>query len=155
MAGPGPRPAVRWTLAAAPFLALALVLRHLPAAPGAGPMPWAQAAGWAAALAAALGWNAALCARWSEHAPNRILANEFLARSWFALLGLWVVGLNADTGGIYLAIASGLAVASWCTHYLILRAQGRYLALENLAQHGLYLVAIALAILVALRFAET
>ena len=45
-------------------------------------------------------------------------------------------------------------MASWCTHYMVLRGQGAYRALENLAQHGLFLVGLALSILVALRFAE-
>lgn len=147
-------PVVRWTFAVVPFATLAGVLHQLPESPGQGPMPWSRAALHAAVLFALLGLHAACYARWSPHAPNRMLVNEFLTRTWFVLFGLAVVGLNADTGGVYLALASGLAVASWCTHYIVLRSQKAYRALENLAQHGLFLVATALSILVALRFGE-
>jgi hypothetical protein len=147
-------PAVRWAFAVVPFATLAGVLRQLPEWRGRGAMPWSHAAADAAVLFGLLGLHAFSYVRWSEVAPNRMLVNEFLTRTWFVLFGLAVVGLNADTGGVYLALASGLAVASWCVHYTVLRSQGRYRALENLAQHGLFLVGLALAILVALRFAE-
>lgn len=147
-------PAARWAFALAPFATLAGVLRQMPEAPGAGPMPWAHAAAHAAVLLGLLGWHSWCYARWSAAAPNRILVNEFLTRTWFVLFGLLVVGLRADTGGVYLAMAAGLAVASWCVHYIVLRSQGSYRALENLAQHGLFLLGIALSILVALSFAE-
>jgi hypothetical protein len=147
-------PAARWTFAVAPFATLAGVLRHMPEPSGGGPMPWLHAAGRSAVLLALLGWHSWCYARWSPAAPNRMLVNEFLTRTWFVLFGLLVVGLGADTGGVYLALASGLAVASWCVHYLVLRSQGAYRALENLAQHGLFLLGIALSILVALSFAE-
>jgi hypothetical protein len=117
-------------------------------------MPWSHAGVHAAILLGLMGLHSFCYARWSEHAPNRMLVNEFLTRTWFVLFGLLVVGLNADTGGVYLALGSGLAVASWCVHYIVLRSQGRYRALENLAQQGLLLLGVALSILVALRFAE-
>jgi hypothetical protein len=148
-------PAARWTFAAAPFATLAGVLRQMPEAPGGGPMPWLHAALCSAVLLALLGWQSWCYARWSPAAPNRILVNEFLTRTWFVLFGLLVVGLGADTGGVYLALAAGLAVGSWCVHYLVLRSQGSYRALENLAQHGLFLLGVALSILVALSFGET
>jgi hypothetical protein len=148
-------PAARWTFALAPFLTLAGVLHQMPDRPGAGPMPWSHAGLHAAILLGLLGLHAACYARWAEQAPNRMLVNEFLTRTWFVLFGLLVLGLQADTGGVYLAMAAGLAVASWCVHYIVLRSQGRYRALENLAQHGLFLLGLALSILVALSFGET
>lgn len=148
-------PAARWTFALAPFATLAGIVHGFPQRLGGGPMAWPHAIANAALLLALLGWHSWCYARWSEAAPNRMLVNEFLTRTWFVLFGLAVVGVQADTGGVYLALAAGLAVASWCVHYLVLRSQGRYLALENLAQLGLFLVCIALSILVALSFAET
>ncbi len=155
MAGtPWLHPLARWTFAVVPFATLAGILHQVPERAAEPPMPWSHAAANAVLLLALLGWHSWCYERWSKAAPNRVLVNEFLARTWFVLFGLLAVGLNADTGGVYLALASGLAVAAWCTHYIILRAQGSYRALENLAQHGLFLVGIALSILVALRFAE-
>ena len=153
-ARPLAHPAVLWAFALAPFATLAGVLHQLPDRPGAGPMPWSHAGLHTAVLLGLMGWHSWCYARWSEHAPNRMLVNEFLTRTWFVLFGLAAVGLQADTGGVYLALGAGLAVASWCVHYIVLRSQRRYHALENLAQHGLFLVATALSILVALRFGE-
>jgi hypothetical protein len=148
-------PVARWTFALVPFATLAGVLHQMPGRPGAGAMPWSQAGLDAAVFFALLALHSFCYERWSEHAPNRMLVNEFLTRTWFVLFGLLVLGLQADTGGVYLAMAAGLAVASWCLHYIVLRSQGRYRALENLAQLGLFLLGVALSILVALSFGET
>ena len=144
---------VGWTMVAACFVTLAGVLHAMPAHPGAGPMPWWQAAGHAALLLALMAAHAFCYAAWTRHAPNRMLVNEFLTRSWFVLFGLLVVSAHGDTGPIYLVMAAGWAVASWCTHYLVLRAQKGYRAVENLAQLGLFLLGLALMGLLGIRLA--
>jgi hypothetical protein len=90
---------------------------------------------------------------WTPHAPNRMLVNEFLTRSWFVLFGLLVVAAHGDTGPLYLVMASAWGVAAWCTHYLVLRSQKGYRVLENLAQHGLFLLGLALMGLLSIRLA--
>lgn len=140
-------------MAVATFATLAAVLHQVPSHPGAGPMPWWQAAAYAAALFALMAAHARCYALWAPVAPNRILVNEFLTRSWFVVFGLLVVSFHGDTGPIYLVMAAAWAVASWCTHYLVLRSQKGYRTLENLAQHGLFLVGLALMGLVAIRLA--
>lgn len=132
-------------LAVAPFVALSGVLKQLPdAADGGGPMPWSYAVAYTLLLLGLLGAHSWLYARWQPHAPNRILVNEFLTRLWLVLFGLLLVGLNGDYGGIYLVMAAAWAVASWCTHYLVLRQQGGYSAGVNLAMLGLYVLGLAL-----------
>lgn len=142
-----------WTAAIAPFAALGGVLRQVPVAPGLGPTPWWQAAAQAALLLGLMAAHASCYALWTPHAPNRMLVNEFLTRSWFVLFGLLVVQHRGDTGPIYLVMAAAWGVASWCTHYLILRSQQGYRAPDNLAQMGLFLVGLALMALLAIRIA--
>ncbi|MFA5944427.1 MAG: hypothetical protein WC876_08180 [Candidatus Thermoplasmatota archaeon] len=143
-----------WTFALATFVTLAGVLRQIPGglnAPDA--MPAGLAVAYAVVLFGLMAAHAKCYERWTPHAPNRILVNEFLTRAWFVLFGLVLVAFHGDTGPIYLVMASAWAVASWCTHYLILRAQKSYRALDNLAQHGLFLLGLALMALVSLRLA--
>jgi hypothetical protein len=97
---------------------------------------------------AAHAWCYAL---WTPHAPNRMLINEFLTRSWFVLFGLLLVSSQGDAGPLYLVMAAAWAVASWCTFYIVLRTQKVYRALENLAQLGLFLVGLALMALLGIR----
>lgn len=144
---------VGWTMAVATFATLAGVLRQVPAQPGAVGMPWWQAGGAAAVLFALMLPHASRYAAWAPHSPNRLLVNEFLLRSGFVLAGLLVVSAHGDTGPIYLVMAAAWAVASWCTHYLVLRSQGGYRATENLAQLGLFLVGLALMGLIGIRLA--
>ena len=140
-------------MALAPFVALAVALGKVPTSAGLQPLPWWQAAAYAAALLGLMGIHAACYARWTPHAPNRMLVNEFLTRSWFVLSGLLVVSLRGDTGPIYLVMGSAWGVASWCTHYLVLRSQKEYRPLENLAQLGLFLFGLSLMGLLAVRIA--
>lgn len=147
---------VAWTWAIAPFATLAAVLRQFPAEPGAVELiPTWQALTAAAVLFAAMAGHSLASSRWTPHAPNRMLVNEFLVRAAFALAGLVAVSLFGDTGPLYLVMASAWAVAAWCTHYLVLRMQGAYRVLENLAQHGLFLLGLALMGLIAVRLAVT
>lgn len=142
-------------LATAPFVTLAGVLRQLPdgwSAPAA--MPWTSAAGHAALLFALMGAHAWCYALWAPHAPNRMLVNEFLTRMWFVLFGLLAVGVHGDYGALFLLMAAPWAVASWCTHYLILRSQGGYRAGSNLALLGLFLLGLALMGLVCVKLAQ-
>jgi hypothetical protein len=144
---------VAWTMVAATFATLAAVLHAIPPHPGAGPMPWWQAIAYTGLLLTLMAAQAFSYAAWTPHSPNRILVNEFLTRSWFGLFGLLVVSAHGDTGPLYLVMASGWAVAAWCTHYLVLRLHGAYRPVENLAQLGLFLVGLALMGLMAIRLA--
>ena len=144
---------VAWTMAAATFVTLAGVLHALPARPGSGTMPWGPAAAGSALLLGLMAAHAFGYAAWTAHAPNRILVNEFLTRACFVLVGLLVVSAHGDTGPLYLVMAAAWAVASWCTHYLVLRAQQAYRPVENLAQLGLFLVGLALMALLGIRLA--
>ncbi len=136
-----------------PFVTLAGVLHQVPVTPEVDLMPWWQAAGTTLLLLALMATHAVCYALWTTHAPNRMLVNEFLTRAWFVIFGLMAVFRHGDTGPIYLVMAAAWAVASWCTHYLVLRSQKSYRTLENLAQHGLFLVGLALMALVAIRIA--
>lgn len=145
----------RWgvaIVAAVPFATLAGILRQLPDpwTDGAA-MPWSHALGHAAVLAAAMGAHAACYALWQPHAPNRMLVNEFLTRMWFVLSGLALVGAHGDYGALFLIMAAPWAVASWCTHYLVLRREASYRADSNAALLGLFLVGLALMALVCVR----
>ncbi|MHB1261094.1 MAG: hypothetical protein ACYC2H_05200 [Thermoplasmatota archaeon] len=142
-----------WTLALAPFATLAGVIRQVPSTPGLEPMPWWQALAHTVVLLALMAAHAKCYALWTPHAPNRMLVNEFLTRAWFVIFGLLVVLGRGDTGPIYLVMAAAWGVAAWCTHYLVLRSQKGYRALENLAQLGLFLVGLALMALMAIRIA--
>src|SRR5687767_9735656 len=114
---------VAWTLAVTAFATLAGVLHAFPASPGAAAIPWWLAAAGSALLLGLMAAHAFGYAAWTPHAPNRVLVNEFLTRAGFVLLGLLVVSMHGDTGPLYLVMAAAWAVASWCTHYLVLRAQ--------------------------------
>jgi hypothetical protein len=114
-------------------------------------MAWPSAAAGAGLLLALMAAHAWSYARWTQVAPNRMLVNEFVARAWFVLFGLLAVGLHADTGPLFLLMASALAVASWCVHYLVLRRQGCYRILENIGLLGLFLLGLALIGLLSLR----
>ena len=141
-------------LAVAPFAALAGVLGAAPG--GVGPMdamPGWQAAAPAILLLGLMAAHARCYSLWTPHAPNRMLVNEFLTRAWFVLFGLLAVSARGDTGPIYLVMGAAWAVASWCTHYLVLRSQKGYRALENLALHGLFLVGLALMGVFSIRIA--
>lgn len=132
-------------LAVAPFITMAGVLKQLPDAfNGGAPMPWTTAVAHTLVLLVLLGAHSWSYARWQPYAPNRILVNEFLTRLWFVLFGLLLVGLHGEYGGIYLVMAAAWAVASWCTHYLVLRQQDGYVAGVNLAMLGLYVLGLAL-----------
>ena len=144
---------VVWTMAVATFATLAGVLHQVPAHPGGDPMPWWQALAHTVLLFGLMAAHAFCYAAWAPHAPNRILVNEFLTRSWFVLFGLLVVASHGDTGPIYLVMASAWAVAGWCTHYFVLRAQKAYRPVENLAQQGLFLLGLALMGLIGIRLA--
>lgn len=141
-------------LAAAPFITLSGVLKQLPDGGRLGvPMSWGSSllhAGILLGLVAAHAW---CYARWQPHAPNRILVNEFLTRLWFVLFGLLLVGAVSEYGGLFLVMAAAWAVASWCTHYLILRRQERYAPGANIAQLGLFLLGLALVGLICVRLA--
>lgn len=140
-----------WTVAIAPFATLVGVVHQLPALSGPGSMPWWQAVALSIVLLGLMAAHAVSYAKWTPHAPNRMLVNEFLTRSWFVIFGLLLVMGRGDTGPIYLVMAAAWAVASWCTHYLVLRSQKGYRSLENVAQHGLFLLGLALMALVAIR----
>lgn len=141
-------------MAAATFATFAGVLHALPAHPGSeAPMPWWQAAGHAILLFGLMALHSFCSAAWTPHSPNRMLVNEFLVRAWLVLFGLLVVAAHGDTGPLYLVMAAAWAVAGWCTHYLVLRAQKGYRPVENLAQHGLFLVGLALMGLLGIRLA--
>lgn len=141
-------------MAILPFGVLAAVLRQLPMwYNGLAPQGWAWGAANAAVLLALMAWHAASYARWAETSPNRMLVNEFLTRAWLGLFGLVGVGLVGDTGAMYLLMAASWGVASWCVHYLVLRGQGCYRALENLGMLGVYLVGLALIALMQVRIA--
>lgn len=142
-----------WTMALATFAALAGVLHAIPSQPGGGAMPWWQAAAGSALLFGLMAAHAHGYAAWTPHAPNRVLVNEFLTRAAFVLSGLLVVSAHGDTGPLYLVMAAAWAVASWCTHYLVLRAQKSYRPVENLAQLGLFLLGLALMALLGIRLA--
>lgn len=145
---------VAWTMALATFVTLGGVLHQFPAHAGSAQLlPWWQAFASATLLFLLMALHAFGSAAWTPHAPNRMLVNEFLVRSCFGLLGLLVVAAHGDTGAIYLVMASAWVVAAWCTHYLLLRAQKGYRAVENLAQQGLFLVGLALMALVGIRLA--
>lgn len=139
-------------MAVAPFVTLAGVLRQLPSqASSLQPMPWTSAVLHGAALFLLVSAHAWGYARWQPHAPNRLLVNEFLTRAWFVLLGLLAVGVHGEYGALYLVMAAPWAVASWCTHYLVLRQQGRYGFGGNLAILGLFLLGLALIALVCVK----
>ncbi|MEA3136340.1 MAG: hypothetical protein QOC71_621, partial [Thermoplasmata archaeon] len=144
-----------WTFAVTPFVLLAGLLHEVPGHEGTPGMPWWSAAAHAALLFGLMAAHAKCYSLWTPHAPNRMLVNEFLTRSWFGLFGLVVVAAHGDTGPLYLVMASAWVVAAWCTHYLVLRSQKDYRALENLAQLGLFLVGLTLMGLVSIRFALT
>lgn len=145
---------IAWTMAIAAFAAFAAILMRVPAGAGADEsLPAWKAVANAALLLGLMAAHAWCYAAWTPHAPNRMLVNEFLTRSWFVLFGLLVVSAHGDTGPLYLVMAAAWAVASWCTHYLVLRAQKGYRPVENLAQHGLFLVGLALMGLMAIRLA--
>lgn len=142
-------------LAVAPFATLAGVLKQLPDPWTAGAaMPWSHALGHTALLAVALGAHAACYALWQPHAPNRMLVNEFLTRGWFVLSGLALVGAHGGYGALFLVMAAPWAVASWCTHYLVLRREGVYRADSNAALLGLFLLGLALMALVCVRLEQ-
>lgn len=146
------RRGLAWALALAPFAGLAAVLLSVPGhTDRPDPMPSWQAGAHTLVLLGLMGLHSWCYALWTPHAPNRMLVNEFLTRSWFVLFGLLVVSAQGDAGPLYLVMAAAWAVASWCTHYLILRTQKGYRALENLAQHGLFLVGLALMALLGIR----
>jgi hypothetical protein len=146
------RPGLAWALALAPFCGLAAVLLQVPGTvASAEPMPAWQAAAHTAVLFGLMAAHSWCYAAWTPHAPNRMLVNEFLTRSWFVLFGLLLVSAQGDAGPLYLVMAAAWAVASWCTHYLVLRTQKGYRALENLAQHGLFLLGLALMALLGIR----
>ena len=153
---PGPTPASqrrgKIILAVVPYVVLAAVLHQLPDPLVAGSdQSWLHGAIHAAILLGLMTAHAASYALWVAHAPNRILVNEFLTRAWFVLFGLLLVGLVTETGAIFLVLAAPWAVASWCTHYLVLRRQGRYGTSDNVAILGLFLVGLALMGLLCVR----
>ena len=138
-------------LAVSPYVVLAGVLRQLPdlwSHPA--PMPWSHAAGNTLLFLGLMAWHSWSYARWQPHAPNRMLVNEFLTRLWFVLFGLIAVGAVGPFGGVYLVMAAPWAVASWCTHYLVLRQHDRYDAPLNVGLLGLFLLGLALMGLVCL-----
>lgn len=144
---------VAWAFTLAPFVTLAAVLRQLPAlADAATPAGWAPAAAVSAGLFVLAAASSFGHERWATHSPNRILVNEFVARTFFVVAGFAVVA-GRDTAPLYLLMGAAWGVASWCTHYLFLRRQGTYRALENLAQLGLFLLGLALMALVSVRLA--
>jgi hypothetical protein len=139
-------------LAVVPFVVLAGVLKQLPdAVTGAPLQPWPHAAVHSIILLGLMVAHAACYRLWVPHAPNRMLVNEFLTRSWFVLFGLVLIGMHGDMGPIFLLLAAPWAVASWCTHYLILRRQRCYRVLENIAILGLFLLGLALMGLLCIR----
>jgi hypothetical protein len=140
-------------LSLAPFVALVAVLHHLPGGAGDGGMPWTHAAGNTLLLLGLMAAHAWCHALWTPHAPNRMLVNEFLTRSWFVVFGLLIVAARGDTGPLYLVMGAAWAVASWCTYYLVLRSQKAYRPAENLAQLGLFLLGLSLMALLAIRIA--
>jgi hypothetical protein len=146
------RRGLAWALALAPFAGLGVVLRSMPGlASRANAMPAWEAAGHTLVLLGVMGLHSWCYSLWTPHAPNRMLVNEFLTRSWFVLFGLLLVSTQGDAGPLYLVMAAAWAVASWCTHYLVLRTQKGYRPLENLGQHGLFLVGLALMALLGIR----
>jgi len=148
---PVQRPAMA-LMAVLPYAVLAAVLKQLPdpASHGA-PAPWGHAGFHAAVLLGLMAAHSWCYARWAVHSPNRMLVNEFVARAWFVLVGLLLVGAYGDAGPLFLTMAAPLAVASWCVHYLVLRRQGCYRVLENVGLLGLFLCGLALVGLICVK----
>lgn len=123
-----------------PYAAIAVVLRQWP-------LPWLEAIGHASLLLALMAAHAACYRLWQPHAPGRILANELLARLWFATYALLLAGL-LDGDLAVLALGFPLAVSSWLVHRrLVARGYG-------LAQNVLHL-GVLLLLLVMLLTAAT
>src|SRR5205085_4601582 len=107
------------------YIALAGILRQVPdgfTVPM--PMPWSHAVLHSVILFGLMSAHAVCYRLWTPHAPNRMLVNEFLTRIWFILFGLLVIGMAGDEAPIFFVMAAPWAVASWCTHYLLLRREG-------------------------------
>lgn len=139
-------------LTVAPYITLSGVLKQLPdwmSFPDA--MPWPNAVGHTVLLFGLMGLHAWCYSLWQPAAPNRMLINEFVTRTWFVLFGLVLVGAQTEYGAIYLILAAPWGVASWCTHYLLLRRQERYDAATNTAVLGLFLLGLVLMALLCFR----
>ncbi len=136
-------------VAVAPFAFLAAAFRLLPLPPfGTAPVPWAWAAGNAALLLLAFSAHAWCYARWQPHAPGRMLANELMARLWFAAYGVLVVGRASPNGFRLLWLAVPWAALCWEVHRQDVR-RGGYRAIWNLGAWGVYLLGLGLLELVA------
>ena len=130
--------------AAAPFAFLAAVLRFLPIPPhDAAPVPWGFALANAALLLAAFVAHTLCYARWQPHAPGRMLANELMARLWFAAYGAIVVGRASPNGLRFLLLAVPWALLAWEVHRNEVKANG-YRVPWNLAAWGVFLIGMAL-----------
>jgi hypothetical protein len=140
----------KWVLAVGPFIALAAVLHRLPDPHGGlNADAWPHAIVHTTILFGLMAAHAACYRRWSAASPNRMLVNEFLTRIWFVVFGLLLVGMAGDQAPIFAVMAAPWAVASWCTHYLLLRGQGSYVVATNLTVLGVFLLGLALMGLIA------
>lgn len=147
------RATVRKLAAVLPFLLLAPALRYVPVPPAdAAPIPWLHATGHAALLLGLLSAHTWCYARWQPHAPRRILANELMARAWFAVYGALVVGRATDAGPAFLLVALPWAGLAWEVHRQDVGKRG-YDVPWNLANWGVFLLGLALMELVAVRIA--
>lgn len=135
--------AMRW-MAALAFAGLVPALHWVPVPPAAAaPIPWLHAAAHAALLMGLLGAHTWCYARWQPHAPRRILANELLARLWFAVAGAVIVGRATPDGMGFLLVGVPWAALTWEVHRQDVRKRG-YDATWNLANWGLFLLGLAL-----------
>lgn len=131
-------------LASIAFAGLVPALRWVPVPPAAtAPIPWPHAAAHAFLLAGLLGAHTWCYARWRSHAPGRILANELLARLWFAVYGAIVVGRASPDGLGFLLVGVPWAALTWEVHRQDVRKRG-YDASWNLANWGLFLMGLVL-----------
>ena len=129
--------AAAWSVAALPYALLVPTLaEHL---------AWGFALANAALLAAAMLAHAFCYRLWHPFAPGRILANELLARLWFAVYAALVAGwLGLAWQGVA-AFGAAWAAATWLAHARLVR-HGGYRVAENLALLGTFLLGLALAL---------
>lgn len=144
------RPRDAWAIGL--FALLVPVFRLLPLPPAsAAPVPWLVAVGNAGLLLVAFAAHTFCYARWHPHAPRRIVANELLARLWFAAYGAIVVGRASTLGFAFLLMAVPWALLSWEVHRQEIGKAG-YAGSRALPHWGLFLLGLALMEYAALWF---